>query len=296
MIFSLHYCLYIGSLQPNIGGNKKLNDVLCGLSECLWGTLKPLRAFSILELAVFRLTALIRVDIFRTWIRSSYRLSAPILANLVVSFSFTVTLKLGLSTTHGPFLCLDGYSTLLSRALVYFIVSSVFGIILPCTLVCLIYAYKISYLKNTGNGTVKSWFGANSRKRVTEIYGSLDNINDDVVVIENRNQRKLARQVLVMNAFLIASLLSFILTNAANIFEQFNDYRNSLRFSLRLLTIFFQALVPVASIAGHTRMMFLVRKFRLKNLIQNNRVVPSVVVVAINVASTPVVVDENRNK
>lgn len=275
MIFSLHYCLYIGSVEPNVSSNQKVNEVLCSLSECLWGTLKPLRAFSILGLAVFRLTALIRVDVFRSWIRSPYRLTAPILANLVISFSFTVTLKLGLSTTHGPFLCLDGYSTLLPRALTYFIVSSVFGIILPCTLVCLMYAYKISYLKNTGNGTLNRWFGANSRKRVTEIYGSLDNMNDDVVVA-NRNQRRLARQVLVMNAFLIASLLSFILTNAANMFEQFNDYRYSTRFSLRLLTIFFQALVPVASIAGHTRMLSLVRKFRFKSLLHNNRVVPTI--------------------
>lgn len=274
MIFSLHYCLYIGSHEPDLGGSKRLNEVFCSLSECLWGTLKPLRAFSILELAVFRLTALVRVDIFRSWIRSPYRLVAPILTNLVISFSFTVTLKLGLSTTHGPFLCLDGYSPLLSRALIYFVVSSVFCIMLPCTLVCLIYAYKISYLKNTGNGTVKRWFGGNSRKRVTDIYGSLDNINDDVVVA-NRNQRRLARQVLVMNAFLIASLLSFILTNAANIFEQFNDYKYALRFSLRLMTIFFQSLVPVASIAGHTRMMNLVRKFRIKSLLQKNRIVPS---------------------
>ena len=125
-IFSLHYCLYINTIRPKTS-SEKLNDVLCALSECLWGSLKPLRAFSILELAVFRLTALIRFDVFRAWVHSPFRLAAPILANLVVSFSFTITLKLGLSTTHSAFLCLDGYSPVLSRAIAYFAVSSVFG-------------------------------------------------------------------------------------------------------------------------------------------------------------------------
>lgn len=260
--------------EPDLG-SKQLNNVLCTLSECLWAALKPLRAFAILELAVFRLTALVRVDIFRVWIRSLVRLGAPILANLVISFSITVTLKLGLATTHGSYLCLDGYSKLITRALTYFIVSSILCIILPCTLVCLIYAYKISYLKNTGDGKLRRWFAAtHSRKRPTEVYGSVDNFNDEVI-LANRNQRKLARQVLVMNAFLIASLLSFILTNAASIFDQDNEDKYSVRFSLRMLTIWFQALVPIASIFGHTRMLSLIRKFRVSNLFAANKIYPN---------------------
>lgn len=86
--------------------------------------------------------------------------------------------------------------------------------------------------------------------------------------------RKLARQVLIMNGFLLASLLSFILTNATNIFESV-DYESPLRFSLRISATFFQSLVPIASIVGHAKMFSLIRMFSFSRFFtRNNKVLP----------------------
>lgn len=123
LVFSLHYCLYIGS-------DMITDRVVCGLSECLWATLKPLLAWSIVGLSVFRLCAVVAPHFFRAWVQSPFRLAAPILANLVASFSFGTILKLILSTSNGPYLCLDGFSPLIQRVLIHLLVSAVLGTVL----------------------------------------------------------------------------------------------------------------------------------------------------------------------
>lgn len=68
-VTALNYCIWIPWDKPNTG-NSTLNSILCSLSEVIWALTKYCRCYSILVLALYRLVAVLWVNLFKRIVNS----------------------------------------------------------------------------------------------------------------------------------------------------------------------------------------------------------------------------------
>ena len=150
---SFLYCLlfvcFISGERPSFD-NDSLNDTLCQITAIAWAVIKTLQSYSIMLLALYRYLAVYHPASFKKLNKSNKTLMIPILIIWVLSIGIFLATKFGFDTSYGYSYCFDGYSqTGFAHELNYFIVFSVFSILIPLGVVML--AYYETYEKIKAN-------------------------------------------------------------------------------------------------------------------------------------------------
>lgn len=181
--------------------NPILNQVLCYISEVFWGTLKFIRAYAILVLALYRYIGVFKPKSFR-FIISSYKY-----ALLTTAFSWFVSLmiffiaKYSIGTSYG-YKCFDGFSLNKNTLYLFFGVTHSIGILLPSGLVIIIYILIQREL--------------NSRKKILSQYKTNDLEHESNSGLTRSNFKRdysLAFQIILINTLEIVFFLNvFFLT------------------------------------------------------------------------------------
>jgi hypothetical protein len=247
-LFCFHFMLYITSRRPSTG-NIALDDLLCTMSELSWSLLKFLRSFSILILATYRLVAVFKSEIFKQWSKSVLIVLLSFAVEALVCVFLTIVAKLAFGTTGGEFLCYDGFSENLNKAIAYFVFTSVLGIVLPNVTVILFYVLTMKRL-------IKISLGLTNANRLNKLSKKSTNslsLPISSKSFANSQQSKLAKQFLIINIVLILSSISFLFINIANLFNEFSSRLIHYRMIVRSLAILFQSIVPIVSIIYHPK-------------------------------------------
>jgi hypothetical protein len=130
LIFNLHYLIYFDKVYPKFE-NLFYVDLICKLSENLWSLIKILRAYSIALIALYRLIAVFKIDLYRKINKSIVLLITPILLIYFFIIIFIITTKFYYNTTYGTLYCFDGNSEIFMNKLMYFIWHSSIGLVFP---------------------------------------------------------------------------------------------------------------------------------------------------------------------
>ncbi len=149
--FHIHHINFIGLVQSVMivsyafffypaFDNLVADQILCYISETLWGTLKFVRAYSTMILSIYRYCAVFKRIFFNT-LSSSIKWTILTAAfSWFISFVIYFISKYLIGTTYGLF-CLDGFSSDWQKVLIYFGASNVAGFIIPSVIVIIIYVW-----------------------------------------------------------------------------------------------------------------------------------------------------------
>lgn len=264
LLFELHFCAYIGSQNPSFQ-DPILNDVLCTISEISWSGLKYLRSYSVLLLAIFRMLAVVNSNLFRKWIKSTKWIAGCMVFQIFCCVLLTVFSKYVIKTTFGSVLCDDGFTNVFSDGIAYFILTSIFGMLIPCMLVTVLYIYTDYSIKKMAsqqfNSNIKSYSGAATALANVSANISLNasQSNHNTALTSNQLATKskfpgkthLVRQFLLINICLVISLFTFTLLNLANLIEEFSTTWYHFRLLIRISSILSQGIVPIVSLYGN---------------------------------------------
>jgi hypothetical protein len=201
-IFVLHYGFYLISPRPNTS-NQILNEILCRLSEIIWGSSKYLNTFSVLLLAYSRFIAVCRIDLYKRVIKSKFNVFSSIIILWLFSISIAITSKFVFKTRpDGALFCFDGYSENILHSVSYFIFIAITAIIMPNCFVLYLYAkllHKLNELsKIVGNKSSRrklldKWSYALEQSKGAKNLGTR-------YISENKGNRKLnSNQKLILN-------------------------------------------------------------------------------------------------
>ncbi len=205
--FQVHHINLIGLLQsilitswsfnanPNFE-NEQINRLLCFISELLWGTLKYIRAYSVLVLAYYRYLAVFKPIIYKKISKSlKYSLFTALLS-WIISFLIFFISKYSTGSSAG-FECSDGNGSNIEIILLYFGISNTMGLLIPSIPVILIYVLITIKLKK------------NQIKLRQHTAGTTTEI-----IIKTKRQRSLALQFFLIN---LLEIISFCLMCALTI-------------------------------------------------------------------------------
>jgi hypothetical protein len=155
--FQMHHVNLIGLIQgiiltswsfniyPAIG-DPILDAILCYISEILWGTLKHIRAYSVLVLAMYRYVAVFNATYFKTFSKCYKYLILSSLFVWLIPFILYFITKYSTNSTYGLF-CRDGFNTNTTLFITYFTVTSLIGFILPTLFITFIYVKITNKIK-----------------------------------------------------------------------------------------------------------------------------------------------------
>jgi hypothetical protein len=184
--------------------DSNLNNILCFTSEILWGTLKHIRAYTVLNLALFRYSAVFYNGIYkRISSKFKYIIGCLLFAWIVPLSLFFITKYTTKSTsTNEKMFCLDGYNRQSKLMYIYFGVTYLLGCVLPTILVCVIYDRIRSELKKRYK-----------RLKIIEMIcpfnsNSSSSINQNERIKKNK---KLINQVILINLLEIVSLFNVLI-------------------------------------------------------------------------------------
>jgi hypothetical protein len=130
LVFNLHYLVYFDNVYPKFE-NLVYVDLACKISENLWALIKILRAYSIALIALHRLIAVFRINLYKKINKSVFFLIFPIILIYFFVIFFIIATKFYFNTTYGSLYCFDGYSKIFKNKLMYFIWHSSMGLIFP---------------------------------------------------------------------------------------------------------------------------------------------------------------------
>ena len=155
LIYTLIFLCFFNSSYPNLG-SENVNQAFCQLVEILFGLLKFLRSYSVLLIALYRLAAVYAIDFYRNLNKSTWKIPVSVAIVWLLSTALALSTKYATRTIYHKSFCLDGYSNEMSSIIAYMVVTSVVGILAPCSLTLVIY-YMVRYkLNKTENRTVDS--------------------------------------------------------------------------------------------------------------------------------------------
>lgn len=250
--FQIHHINFISLVQSILATswtfsaypefhNDYLNEILCFISETLWGSLKYNKEYSILILAIHRYIAIFKPILYKKIVKKSlkYSLFSALFSWIISIFIFLIS-KYSSGSTYG-FMCFDGNGSNTDIILLYFTISNTIGFIVPSLLVIMIY---ILISKKLNKNKIKQEFEMNSTSHQSELF----EIN------QNRNEKILALQFFFINLLqIIAFFLMCIITITP---IRLNDLGNiPLVFTcLEALMSLFVILIPI------TTMCFILKK------------------------------------
>ena len=237
------------------------NQIMCYISETLWGTLKFVRAYSTMILAMYRYCAVFERIFFNT-LSSSIKWTI-----LTTAFSWSISFfiyfisKYLIGTTYGIF-CLDGFSSDWEKVLIYFGASNIAGFIIPVVVVIIIYVWIQKEIKKRNLNLKRNQNPTNNNQPGTSTNYRSHNTSDQAVPkfrvkpkstssIERKffkKENSLALQLITINSL---EILSFILIAVSSLPPEviFKDLdRNLFGLSTRpILNIIF-GVVPMSTI------------------------------------------------
>ena len=252
-IFVFMYIIYFSTSAPN-STDPRVNDLLCRITEVVWGVLKYLRSHSLLLIALYRLVAVYFHELFKLVNKSYLNIIIPIAVLWSTAILIFVGTKFGFNTTYGSLYCIDGFSTDPVATVNYLIVSSLLCIVLPFSLNILIYWFirlklsKMSTRTKSRSSLEMSVF----KSRVSTVNGeSSTQTRSSSIKSERAEMQKNQRfnlQLIALNTCdIMCFVMSFILS-FRYIIVDFNQKFYYFRQLLRIFNIFFQAMIPVLSL------------------------------------------------
>jgi hypothetical protein len=124
-----------------------LNAFLCSFSEFFWPFSTYIRSYSILLIAVYRYLAVFKLNVFKKINSSYWYLCAPLLGIWLLAIAFPLLIKFSLQTSPSALFCLDGYSLLYERTILYFVFTQLLNVFVPS--VSILTIYMVIYRKLT---------------------------------------------------------------------------------------------------------------------------------------------------
>lgn len=267
-LYCAHTLCYFIYAHPKFE-SEHVNDFLCTLSEILWGTLKYLRSYSLLQLGLYRFVGVFDLKRFKL-INKSNRFIVWSTASLWVGCigTFLIT-KLAFQTTFAYYNCMDGYSISTIHMLGYLLFSSILSIILPMMAMFIILFMIRDRLKlNMMKISPSKWRFKLSEKKVAvvgEAYGEMVTNRQRVdskfdsssvrsfVREELTTQQRLIKKMLLLNVcYLLISISSFLLYLKLFIIDFY-----FLRQIARIVTLLVQSFIPIISILYYWKVIIL---------------------------------------
>lgn len=143
----IHYCVWINKYSPFFI-NIDIIHTWCTLAEACWAILKYARTYSILVLALYRYLTVFKEN-------KSYKFIYSFKFCFLIAFSvwlisaliYFVT-KYVTNAEPGLILCFDGYSSTEAQSIIYFIVTSLVGLVLPILIEICLYFLIFFKLRN----------------------------------------------------------------------------------------------------------------------------------------------------
>lgn len=248
----IHYCLWINKKFPTFD-DIKLNEILCSVSEVVWAVFKYARAYSILVLAVYRYIAVYRAKSFSQISRSIvYAVLSSVLVWLVSGIIFLIAKYSGQSYP-GLIICYDGYALTRTNTIIYYVITSLLGFVLPIVLVCFFY-FKIQSKLN---------------KLSHNLHHEMQNPQLGRMKDRTQKEKKLAVHFILINLLEILSCVFLMLLTVCNLVPNFNDNYYYLRQLCRILNNISQSFIPLISIYFHQS------NIRFRNMIFFTRITNS---------------------
>jgi hypothetical protein len=291
-VFVLMYLIYFSTSAPN-STSAYLNDLLCKITEFVWGIIKYLRSYSVLLIALYRLAAVNFIETFKLVNRSYLSITLPIIVCWIVSIALFLATKYGFNTTYGSLYCIDGYSMNMTDVVDYLIVSSLMAILVPFTLITVIYIFIKKILSKNGSKLLKKKMTASKmsqsdgssladservlrRSQVgqTQQRPSAEAMSVSTAVsgksVTKRNELKknvrFNLQLISLNVcYIMCFAMSFILS-FRYVIPDFNVKFYYFRQLLRILNVFFQATIPVVSLVFNPNISIKKIKSHFKNM------------------------------
>ena len=138
LMVAIHYCCWINSVELNLS-DPTANKMLCSLAEMCFGVFRFSRMYAVLVLAVHRVIAVFFVNSYKTVCESKrYTALSAVLVWVAGALVF-IAGKYGGNTVPGSILCIDGSSPYLINSIIYYIVTSSFGFIIPFIIMVVFY-------------------------------------------------------------------------------------------------------------------------------------------------------------
>lgn len=228
-LFNLHYLYYFNYVHPSFA-DSALNESLCVLSEVSWALLKTLRTYSIALIAVYRLIAVFKVNLFKKINKSLWFQFGSILIIYLICAILFVSAKYGFRTTYGYLYCFDGYSSIDEDSFSYFLIQATLGIMLPVVFTLIAYLIVTIRIKKSKRGI--RYESSETRKETLR---------------EAKRQNQLAKQMYLICLCELGSSVMVIALGLRYSIPNLNEYYNIGRFLLRTFNLLFQAFVPVVS-------------------------------------------------
>lgn len=236
VLTGIHYCIWINKVLPTFE-DQNLNDVLCSISEACWAIFKYARAYSILILAAYRYLAVFKSQLYNQICKSvKFTLISSGLIWLISAVIFLIAKYSGQSLS-GLIICYDGYSKTQNDTIIYYVITSVFGFILPIVLVCLVYFLIQTKLNKLSKSFVNNKTGDKKSKKKTKV--------------NHKKENKLALQFILFNLFEILSSLFLMLLTICNLIPNFNVNYYYFRQLCRILNNVSQSFIPIISVLFH---------------------------------------------
>lgn len=232
LLTGLHYCLWINK-ETIAFENQTLDNILCNISEASWAILKYARAYSIAVLALFRYLAVFKGQIFNRIANSiKYSLESVVSVWLISGLIYLIA-KFSTNAEHGEILCLDGYAETPTRTLIYYLITSILGLVIPILIVNILYYFiqkRLNHLSDRLNRPVK---------------------DSNQVNIKKEKEKKLALQFVLLNCLEILSGLFLMILTVSNLVPSLNEKFYFLRQLSRILNNISQLVIPIISILFH---------------------------------------------
>lgn len=219
--------------------NQIFNRIVCFLSEILWGTLKHVRAYSVMSLALFRYSAVFHNLIYKK-ISSSYKyiIFCILLAWIIPTVVFFI-MKYSTELMNMNKLCFVGTYQDTKMIYIYFFVNSVVGFVIPSVIVCIIYAKIRTELRK--------------RFKRLKIIEMICPFNSNTSSSINQNERikrnkRLMKQVILINLLEIISFFNIVIMSMPiqELFENFDVV--TLNNVLGSLNNFILAIIPFVTL------------------------------------------------
>ena len=201
---------------------------LCSFFEIFWPFSAYIRMYSVLLIAVHRYLAVFKLDLFKKINQSNVALFSCILASWIVSIGLTFTGKYAFSTTYSITYCLDGFSSIWLKCLLYALFYIVLAMVLPAIAIAAIYIIINAKLKML---SVNSGL---SRQRNTSS--------------SHYKEIKFAYQFILMCLVVVLTICGIFVFSLRNVIPNFYAIFYYLRPVIRCWILLFSSLIPILSI------------------------------------------------
>lgn len=227
LLIGLYYCAWIGSSSPKTG-NKIMNNTVCALAEAFWAVIKYARGYSYLALIMTRFLAVFRSNLFNKLISSNLKTFLSILSVWLASIFLFCVAKFATGTfPNSQMMCNDGYSLNPQSRIVYFVISSLIGFLVPMVLINFIYVCISRKLQKI------------------EDKLHIQNQNNQNHTVNNRSHNKETNiSFLISSVLLFGSFVFLMLLNLENMVVVFTKQT----YWIRVVNLIWQSIFPLVSL------------------------------------------------